>query len=310
MHSENAKRNSISSKRQSSHSTHAVSTSIDLSFNQQAVETSTPLRNRHKPSLSLPTFSPDFSQYRRSVEEDREQGIDLPPIPHDLSTVAEESDRSHPTVFNSSPVEVGNVSETISEEEAMAKEMEQVMSLDTPTRAQFVVSPPASSYGRSSRASQHSDKTSTSVDQAPSLPDLPQSRPSAAVPIPLKLAHRVSLTSIPGHHAVSHPHPPLRMRRSNETISSGETRLSPNLTLFKPSKDELTRIKHLKERALASKQLPREFRPLQLVNQQDEGVKRLPRMSAVGGERSPKKSNRRTGVSTRNKENEARVIRA
>lgn len=127
-----------------------------------------------------------------------------------------------------------------SEEELMAEEMEAVLAMDTPTRAEFVISPPASSYassmgGRDSRASLRTTRSRMSMDDIPPVPHSRFSTVHTPVPTqtnfdqftdaeePQEPAQDVSLemselgsqygsplshaTSLPSM-AYAHPHPP------------------------------------------------------------------------------------------------------
>ena len=61
-----------------------------------------------------------------------------------------------------------------SEEEGMLEEMERVMEMDTPTRTEFVISPPPESYADSGRDSRASQRTARSMDE--DIPPVPAIR--------------------------------------------------------------------------------------------------------------------------------------
>jgi hypothetical protein len=291
-------------------------------------------RLRHKASFSLPNISPaDFTDVRSSMYEcGREEGIDLPHIPTNLSPVAEESDRSLGSlalgVLHADQIGMDSI---ISEDEAMAQEMEQVMAMDTPTRAEFVISPPLSSYashsGRlSSRASNRSALSYNIHEDAPPVPDMsrysldeshplvstanvnfsrprrlqPQtSMPTMSHPHPPPLQHQTSFPTIAAvtndlkRSSVIEAHPPLNARtlnnkKSNETMHSHMSSFTDDshgrhddAEEFRPSRQELTLVKQLKERAQSAQgysegakpHITKGLKPLQLVS--DKNINRM-----------------------------------
>ena len=299
-------------------------------------------RLRHKTSFSLPNISPaDFTDVRSSMYEcGREEGVDLPPIPASLSPVAEESDQSLGSlalgVLHADQIGMDSI---ISEDEAMAQEMEQVMAMDTPTRAEFVISPPLSSYashsGRlSSRASNRSALSYISHEDVPPVPDMsrysldeshplvssanvnfsrprrlqPQiSLPTMSHPHPPPLQHQTSYPTIPAvtndlkRSSVIEAHPPLNARtlnnkKSNETMHSHMSSFTDDshgryddAEEFRPSRQELTLVKQLKERAQSAQgqnegakpQVIKGLRPLQLVSNKNANRASLPIQSGA-----------------------------
>jgi hypothetical protein len=308
-------------------------------------------RLRHKASFSLPNISPaDFTDVRSSVLECGrdmpEPGIDLPLIPSNLSPVAEESDRSLGSlalgVLHADQIGMDSM---ISEDEAMAQEMEQVLAMDTPTRAEFVISPPLSSYasGRLSRASRQSGLSYKTDEEAPPIPDMsrfssstdeeshplvstsnvnfsrprrlqPQtSMPTMSHPHPPPLQHQVSYPSIAAvtndlkRSSVIEAHPPLNARtlnnkKSNETMYSHLSSITDenhgrydDAEEFRPSRQELTLVKQLRERAQSAQghaegaskpqtQRSKGLRPLQLVSDKNSNRMSLPiqRIAVLG----------------------------
>ena len=294
-------------------------------------------RLRHKASFSLPNISPaDFTDVRSSMDEcGPEQGVDLPHIPYNLSPVAEESDRSLGSLalgfLHADHIGMDSI---ISEDEAMAQEMEQVMAMDTPTRAEFVISPPLSSYasqsGRvSSTASNRSALSYNIHEEAPPVPDMsrysldeshplvstanvnfsrprrlqPQtSMPTMSHPHPPPLQHQTSYPTIPAmttdlkRSSVIEAHPPLNARtlnnkKSNETMHSHMSSFTDeshgrydDAEEFRPSRQELTLVKQLKERAQSAQgqhegakpQVIKGLRPLQLVSDKNMNRASLP----------------------------------
>ncbi|TYJ58185.1 hypothetical protein B9479_001009 [Cryptococcus floricola] len=98
--------------------------------------------------------------------------------------------------------------------EDAVEEMEAMMAMDTPTRAEFVISPPLSSYGgedgRSSRASVRSISTTTSGTTATSASGTGYSTsfaieapPVPDIPSPYRHSAHTAAPSV-----LSHPHPP------------------------------------------------------------------------------------------------------
>jgi hypothetical protein len=276
-------------------------------------------RLRHKASFSLPNISPaDFTDVRCSMYEcGREEGVDLPHIPFNLSPVAEESDQSLGSLaFGFLHADRIGMDSMISEDEAMAQEMEQVMAMDTPTRAEFVISPPLSSYasnsGRlSSRASNRSALSYNIHEEAPPIPDM--SRYSLDESHPLVSTANVNFSRPPLQHQTSYPtiaavttdlkrtsvieaHPPLNARtlnnkKSNETMHSHMSSFTDeshgrydDAEEFRPSRQELTLVKQLKERAQSAQgqhegskpQVTKGLRPLQLVSDKNMNRASLP----------------------------------
>lgn len=308
-------------------------------------------RLRHKASFSLPNISPaDFTDVRSSVLECGrdlpEYGVDLPHIPSNLSPVAEEPDRSLGSlalgVLHADQIGMDSM---ISEDEAMAQEMEQVLAMDTPTRAEFVISPPLSSYasGRLSRASRQSGLSYKTDDEAPPIPDIsrfssstdeeshplvltsnvnfsrprrlqPQtSMPTMSHPHPPPLQHQTSYPSIAAvtndlkRSSVIEAHPPLNARtlnnkKSNETMHSHMSSITDenhgrydDAEEFRPSRQELTLVKQLRERAQSAQghsegaakpqtQRIKGLRPLQLVSDKNNNRMSLPiqRVAVLG----------------------------
>lgn len=96
---------------------------------------------------------------------------------HDMSSRINLSDLA-PIILHGDTLHASFSSSIRSEEEHMAEEMEAVLAMDTPTRAEFVISPPPSSYasslgGRDSRASLRTTRSRMSLDD---VPPVPQSR--------------------------------------------------------------------------------------------------------------------------------------
>lgn len=210
--------------------THGSSSSIDWTPQTSRTTTdadfSTPVaslrqRLRHKASFSLPNISPaDFTDVRRSVLDcGRDEGVDLPHFPHDLSPVAEEPNSTFGSlalgVIHADRIGLDSM---ISEDEAMANEMEQVMGMDTPTRAEFVISPPPDSFisrRMSSRASCRSGMSSRIEEVVPPMPDAFKSSSGTEDTLPSSLKAEVNfsrptprLHTQPSIPTMSHPHPP------------------------------------------------------------------------------------------------------
>lgn len=321
--------------------TRAASSSVDWTPTRNTTgEPATPSlrqRLRHKASFSLPNISPaDFTDVRSSMYEcGREEGVDLPHIPYNLSPVAEESDRSLGSLalgfLHADKIGMDSI---ISEDEAMAQEMEQVMAMDTPTRAEFVISPPLSSYashsGRlSSRASNRSALSYNIHEEVPPVPDMsrysldeshplvsndnvnysrprrlqPQiSLPTMSHPHPPPLQHQTSYPTIAAvttdlkRSSVIEAHPPLNARKlnnkkSNETMHSHMSSFTDethgrydDAEEFRPSRQELTLVKQLRERAQSAQgqhegakaQVTKGLRPLQLVSDKNLNRASLP----------------------------------
>ena len=278
------------------HRTHAHSSSVDFTSPNFAHATaSTPhLRQRikHKASFSLPTINPaDFTDVRRSFDE---CGIDLPPVPEaylELSRVSEgnESSLMRQTINEIAPAMLAlaesppgailqaSTSSLRSEDEIMAEEMERVMAMDTPTRAEFVISPPPSLCGRDSRASM---RTTRSMDQIPAVPIIPQTT-DIDHSDSSQFIDAEDVTHEPFQYAarpLSHPHPPplppvdfsrpnisimrphtpipaaqLRSQRSSETISTIHTEHIGPHEPFEPNRREKERVEQLKQRAQIGK---------------------------------------------------------
>lgn len=246
----------------STHRDRASSSSVDWtspSMAGQAITHSTPVaslrqRLRHKASFSLPSISPaDFTDVRRSFHDcgRSEEGVDLPLIPHELSAVAEESNDTFGSlalgVIHADKIGLDSM---ISEDEAMAEEMERVMAMDTPTRVEFVISPPPDSFISrqiSSRASCRSDYSSKTTEEVPPIPDLSKvslstdvsttitasssSDPNAQV----NFSRPTRLLTQPSLHIMSHPHPPpLHVQRSMPSIAAISTAPRTNVTEAHP----------------------------------------------------------------------------
>ena len=241
-----------------SHRTHGSSSSIDWTPQASRTTTdadfSTPVaslrqRLRHKASFSLPNISPaDFTDVRRSVLDcGRDEGVDLPHFPHDLSPVAEESNTSFGSlalgVIHADRIGLDSI---ISEDEAMANEMEQVMGMDTPTRAEFVISPPPDSFisrRMSSRASYRSEMSSSRTDEVvPPMPDTYKSSSGTEDTLPSSLKAEVNfsrptprLHTQPSIPTMSHPHPPpLHNQPSFPSITSVSVAQRTNVTSAHP----------------------------------------------------------------------------
>ncbi|WVF70442.1 hypothetical protein IAT40_005232 [Kwoniella sp. CBS 6097] len=123
---------------------------------------------------------------------------------------------------------------SVSLNEEVLEEMERMMAMDTPTRAEFVISPPASSYaesdGRTSRTSERTmsiSSVSTSVtgytvtttvshsheeSPAPPVPAVPREYRQSAYPTPIS----------------SHPHPPPLQQ---STFSNTTSQLPPHMPI-------------------------------------------------------------------------------
>lgn len=132
----------------------------------------------------------------------------------------------------------------VSEDEAMAEEMEQVMAMDTPTRAEFVISPPLSSVvsrRASSRASLRSEKSSKTTDSVPPVPDV-RSSVHSEVTLPASLKAEINfsrptprLHTQPSMPVMSHPHPPpLRNQPSVPSLASVNIAPRPHITEAHP----------------------------------------------------------------------------
>lgn len=262
METPNDKRASASSSRSragrdaagQSHRTHGSSSSIDWtpqSHTTTDADASTPLaslrqRLRHKASFSLPNISPaDFTDVRRSVLDcGRDEGVDLPHIPHNLSPVAEEINSSLGSltlgVIHADSIGLDSI---ISEDEAMANEMEQVLGMDTPTRAEFVISPPPDSFisrRMSSRASCRSEMSSR-TEEVPPMPEVIRSSSGTEDTLPSSLKAEVNFSrptrlqtqqSIP---TMSHPHPPpLNNQRSLPSVTNVSNAQRTNITVAHP----------------------------------------------------------------------------
>ncbi|WVR04351.1 hypothetical protein IAU60_001352 [Kwoniella sp. DSM 27419] len=125
------------------------------------------------------------------------------------------SDRSS-VVHMVDELEPGDVSfaSSISSHDEAVEEMERVMAMDTPTRAEFVSSPPPSEVGsgRTSRASERSVSTvSTALTYTTASASMEES-PRPPVPI-LPAMYRQPAG------ALSHPHPPPSMRNTFRSIN-------------------------------------------------------------------------------------------
>ncbi|WVQ83921.1 hypothetical protein IAT38_006065 [Cryptococcus sp. DSM 104549] len=153
--------------------------------------------------------------------------------------------------------------------EEAVEEMERMMAMDTPTRAEFVISPPPSSYaaasGRTSQASDRSATTSMSgttttstcmsavgydglPDDAPPVPDLPSpyrqpAYPPAVLshPHPPPLSHSASASTFgpinTNRFSVQEPHPPLHRllpKKSTETMHSTWTASESEVSMPTP----------------------------------------------------------------------------
>lgn len=246
----------------SSHRTRGSSSSVDWSppsMNSLAANHSTPVaslrqRLRHKASFSLPTISPaDFADVRRSFHDcgRSEVGVDLPLIPQELSPVAEVSDDTFGSlalgVLHADKIGMDSM---ISEDEAMAEEMEKVMAMDTPTRAEFVISPPPDSFisrRMSSRASCRSDRSSKFTEEVPPMPSMSGSSFSTDVPTNttasssttsnahLNFSRPTRLQTQPSMPIMSHPHPPpLHVQRSMPSFAAVSVGPRTNVTEAHP----------------------------------------------------------------------------
>lgn len=237
-----------------SHRARGSSSSIDWtpqSLQTMNADSSTPVaslrqRLRHKTSFSLPNISPaDFADVRRSVLDiGRDEGIDLPHFPHDLSPVAEESNRSFGSlalgVIHADKIGLDSM---ISEDEAMANEMEQVLGMATPTRAEFVISPPPESFISrriSSRASCRSGMSYRTED-VPPVPETHRSSSRTEDTLPSSLKAEVNfsrptrLQTQPSIPTMSHPHPPpLHNQPSFPSITSISLAQRTNVTSAHP----------------------------------------------------------------------------
>ena len=126
----------------------------------------TPISEPDEPN---PTAEP--TRMRRTLQDTSILALSLPGSNHTRSR----SLRPTPSRLNFSDlapiihnaVKSGEVS-LHSEEERMAEEMEQILAMDTPTRAEFIISPPPSSYA--SRPGSRTSHYTTSINDVPPVP--------------------------------------------------------------------------------------------------------------------------------------------
>ncbi|WVQ97472.1 hypothetical protein IAU59_004586 [Kwoniella sp. CBS 9459] len=255
----------------------------------------------HRPSLSRvsehteePTVSLSSSTTHRSGEHEAENSAVFSSsaledmhlaLALGTSPVSARAKSSLSASDNSADV---SLAPSVSLNEEVLEEMERMMAMDTPTRAEFVISPPPSSYGestggRTSRASERSisiSSVSTGVtattttshsheeSPAPPVPALPQEYRQPAYPTQVySHPYPPPLHSVPStnNHAqlpphmpmvVSGPHPPVQSllpMRSTETlhsVSSGTASAgpTPKAVEHRRSRGELKLVAMLHER--------------------------------------------------------------
>ena len=123
----------------------------------------------------------ESSLLRQTIDEIAPAFLALSSSPKTSGNSADTSSRMDladlaPIIFHGDHLQASISSSIRSEEEHMAEEMERVMAMDTPTRAEFVISPPPSSYaashtgGRDSRASVRTVRSMSSVGSVPPMP--------------------------------------------------------------------------------------------------------------------------------------------